>query len=301
MEWLIFSAVGLILLVGDLVIVDRNAHKPSLREALIRTAVYVAVAVAFGVWVGFERGQDAGAKFFTGYALEMSLSFDNVLVISMIFGALGIPAPYRSRVLFWGIIGAILLRGLFIGFGTLIVDNFKWLLVGFGIFLIFTGAKMLVPGAEEEEISVESSRTLRLLRRFVPVTNSLDGSRFFSAGAATPLFAALVLIEVTDLIFALDSIPATFAVTVDPFLVFTSNMFAIIGLRSLFFVLEAIVDRFRYLPMALSAALILIGGKAILEIVFGLHIEPLIGLLAVLGLLAAGMGASLIIKEKTND
>lgn len=303
MEWLIFSAIGLTLLVVDLVIVDRNTHKTSFREAIFRTAVYVAVAIGFGVWVWVSRGSDAGSKFFTGYALEMSLSFDNVLVISLIFAALGIPAPYRSRVLFLGIIGAVVLRGAFIASGTFLVEHFEWLLIGFGLLLIIAGGKMLLPGAEEEEVDVESSRTLKLLRRFIPVTNRLDDAKLFSGGAATPLFVAIVLIEVTDLVFALDSIPATFAVTTDPFLVLTSNLFAIMGLRSLFFVLEAMIDRFKYLPSSLSVALIFIGVKAIAGVsldLFGIGFDipaiPSLGF--VLGVIAVGIGTSLIKKEK---
>lgn len=292
-DWAIFFGIASVLVFTDLLYFDRKLHQPGFFESAAKTAFYVIVAIAFGGWVWLTRGAEHGMQFFTGYMLEMSLSFDNVFVISLIFGALSIPRVHRSRVLFIGILSAIVLRGIFILSGAALVANFHWILNFFAAFLIFTGIKMLVSG-EQEEVDIEKNRILRFLRRYVPLTENFHGKKFFTLGKATPLFVALVMVEITDVIFAVDSIPATFAVTTDPFIVFTSNIFAIVGLRSLFFVLEAMVHRFQYLGTALSVVLVFIGVKVLAAEFLAFHISTAVSLGIVLSMLLAGIVISLV-------
>ena len=306
-NWVIFFALAIGMIALDLFVFDKKAHEPSFAESLRKTAFYVAVALGFGAYITLTMGHELGLQFFTGYALEMSLSFDNVFVISLIFGALAIPPAYRARVLFWGIIGAMVMRGIFIGLGAVIVSQFHWVLVLFALFLLWTGAKMLWDYFKsedgDEQYDPEQTRTVKLLRRFLPI-GPMDGTKFFGRSSvrnadlntslyATPLFVALVLVEVTDLIFAVDSIPATFAITTDPFIVFTSNIFAIVGLRSLFFVLQAMVKRFEYLTPALSIVLVFIGEKVLAAEFLHLHLSIPLSLGIVLSILAAGIIVSL--------
>lgn len=307
-HWIIFFAIAFSLIALDLFVFDRKAHEPSFKESVAKTSLYVAVALGFGVWITMTMGTELGLQYFTGYALEMSLSFDNVFVISLIFTALAIPPAHRARVLFWGILGAMIMRGIFIGLGATIVAQFHWVLAVFALFLLWTGAKMLIDhfkgGDDDEEYDPEQTRTVKLLRRFLPIVG-MNGSRFFSTQwtketgktwGATPLFVALVLVEVTDLIFAVDSIPATFAITTDPFIVFTSNIFAIVGLRSLFFVLQAMVKRFQYLTPALSIVLVFIGAKVLAAEFLHWHMPVTVSLGIVLGILASGIVGSLMRK-----
>lgn len=292
-EWVIFAVVagGLVLL--DLFGFDRKSHEPSFRESLLKTALYVSISIAFGAWLWISKGHDKGLEFFTGYALEMSLSFDNVFVISLILGGLAIPTQYRAKVLFLGIVGAVVLRGVFIGLGAAIVSQFHWVLIGFAAFLVFTGIKMLLSKESEDDFDIEKNRTLKLIRRFFPVTKRLHGSKLFYQGIATPLMVAIVLVEVADVVFAVDSIPAIFAITTDPYIVFTSNILAIVGLRSLFFVLQAMVHRFQYLGTALSAVLVFIGAKVLVAEFLDFHLSTPISLGIVLSILAGGILISL--------
>lgn len=327
-HWIAFFVLAAGMIALDLFVFDRKAHEPSFGESVRKTVLYVAVALGYGVWITMSLGTELGLQFFTGYALEMSLSFDNVFVISLIFGALAIPPAYRARVLFWGIIGAMVLRGIFIGLGAAIVSQFHWVLMLFAVFLLWTGAKMLLKyfkgGDEDEGYDPEQTRTVKLLRRFIDI-GSMNGAKFFTrqkrrfsdispplselpqrardraagikskaALLATPLFVALVLVEVTDLIFAVDSIPATFSITTNPLIVFTSNIFAIVGLRSLFFVLQAMVKRFEYLTPALSIVLVFIGAKVLAAELLHIHMPVSISLGIVLGILAGGIFVSLI-------
>lgn len=257
-------------------------------QPLFRSLVYVSLAIAFGGWIWIAFGQESGLQFYSGYMLEMSLSMDNVFVISLIFGALSIPPAARSRVLFWGLLGAAILRGVFIFSGVAIVSEFRWVLILFGIFLIFTGIRMtFVP--EEKEVDIEKNRTLRLLRRWFTITPNLAGDRFFVRGAITPLLVALVMVEVADLIFAFDSVPAVLAVTTDPLIVYTSNMFAILCLRSLYFVLEAAVAKFDRLGAAIALILVIVGAKVIAQELFGFEVPVLNMLMAIAFLLAGGV------------
>jgi tellurite resistance protein TerC len=231
--------------------------------------MFAAVAVAFGAYVWINLGRDAGVQFFTGYLLETSLAFDNIFVISTIFAYFAVPREYQHRVLFWGILGAIFFRALFIGAGAALVENFIWVLYIFALFLIITGIKMA--GAKAHGPNIGNNPVVRIARKLIPVSDKIRSDRFFVREAhggkgriktvATPLFLALLAVEFVDIIFAIDSVPAIFAVTQDPFIVYTSNIFAILGLRSMYFMLAAAVERFAYLKVGLSIILILIGLK----------------------------------------
>jgi tellurite resistance protein TerC len=280
-------------------------------ESLWLSAFYIAIAMVFGgdIWWSYETGRlvtedgmHAGIAYFTGYFIEKSLSIDNVFVISLIFTYFAVPRLYQHRVLFWGILGVIVLRGIMIGFGAALVSRFDWVLYIFGAFLIVTGIKMLVMGDTAPQI--EDNKVLGFLRRRLNVTPELHGNRFFVKAPSptdpsrtvwwvTPLFLALILVETADLIFAVDSVPAIFAITTDPYIVYTSNIFAILGLRALYFALAAMVHRFRYLSYALSAVLIFIGGKIFWNQLVG-KMDPAVSLSVTFGLLAAGVIVSLL-------
>lgn len=291
--WIGFIAFVLLMLIVDLGIFHRKEHAVGIREALIWSGVWVALAVAFGalVWVNF--GARRGIEFLTGYLIEKSLSIDNIFVFVVIFGALGIPAVYQHRVLYWGIVSALVLRAAMVVAGAAMLARFHWLIYVFGGFLIATGIKLyLQRGASEHP---EDGWVMRWARRIVPSSPSLDGNRFITKVdgrvVATPLLMALILVEVTDVVFAVDSIPAIFAVTLDPFIVFTSNIFAILGLRSLFFLLAGAVERFRHLKLGLAAVLVFVGIK--MSIVELYKIPPLVSLAVVFGILASSVAASL--------
>ncbi len=292
MEWIIFAAI-----VGALFTYDLCAKgSRTFAGASIRTAVYVVISLTFGAYVWITRGVDDGLKFLTGYVLEASLSLDNVFVISLIFGALAIPRELRQRVLTIGILSALVLRGIFIGAGTALAGRFEWVLVICGAFLIYTGVKSLVTG-EEAEVDLETNRAFRLLRRIVPVTHVFHGQRFFVREAgrlcATPLLVALVLVEIADVVFAADSVPATLAVTTDPFLVYTSNVFAILGLRALYQVLEAVVNDLEYVGKAVAAVLIFVGVKVCADHLIDFHIHNGVSLMVVVIVLGSGVLLSL--------
>ncbi len=241
----------------------REAHAPTLREAGIESAVWVACGLGFAVVVAWAFGADAFGEYISGYLIEKSLSVDNVFVWSMLFATMAIPVKYQHRVLFWGIFGALTLRAIFIFLGTALISRFWWVLLIFGVFLVYTGFKIIRHRADEGE--KESTRGLGLLRRVIPVTDEFDGQKFFTrvngALAATPLLAALFVVEITDVIFAVDSVPAILAVSHEPYLVFASNAFAILGLRAMYFLLADAKERFHYLSHALGAILIFVGIK----------------------------------------
>lgn len=263
--WLAFNALVLVLLALDLGVFHRKAHAVSVREAGIWSAVWVALSLLFCLGVYRYAGPQAGTEWLTGYLIEKSLSVDNIFVFVLIFTAFRVPAAFQHRVLFWGILGALIMRALMILGGVLLLERFGWVIYVFGALLIVTGLRMAFES--EKEIDVEAGLGVRIARRLFPVTPTYHGARFFvreqGALAATPLFVALVVVEVTDLIFAIDSIPAIFAVTRDPFIVYTSNVFAILGLRSLYFLLAGVVDRFHLLKYGLAAILVFVGGKMI--------------------------------------
>ncbi len=267
--WFTFLTVVLMLLVFDLGVLNKTDHEIGVTESLKLSALYITLGVAFGGFVWFQLGAQAAAEYMTAFVVEKTLALDNVFVIALIFSYFAIPRAYQHRVLFWGILGVIVLRGVMIGVGATLVAEYGWVLYIFAAFLIFTGIKMLV--TDEQEMDLNANPVLRFMRRRFRVTDRLHGSDFFVAQAdpatgrmaryMTPLFLALVLIEIADLVFAVDSVPAVFAITTDPYIVYTSNIFAILGLRALYFALAAVLHRFHYLKYALAILLIFIGSK----------------------------------------
>ncbi len=292
--WVGFNAFVLAMLALDLGVFHRKAHAVSVKEAAIWSGVWIALSLLFNAWIWQARGAQAGLEFFTGYLIEKSLSIDNIFVIALIFGYFRVPDKYQHRVLFWGILGALVLRAVFIFAGAALIERFHWVIYVFGGFLIFTGIKMAFFG--DEEIHPEKNPLLRLARRFVPVTSDYRGKRFFvrenGKRFATPLFLVLLLVESTDLIFAVDSIPAIFAVTRDPFLVYTSNICAILGLRSLYFVLAGVMGKFAFLKLGLAAVLSFVGLKMTLVDLWKIPTPLSLGVIA--GVLAISIVASLI-------
>lgn len=302
--WLGFHGLVFALLAFDLGVLHRDKdHEIGVRESLLLTAFYFGLGLVFGAWVWWYLGAQAGQEFVTGLVVEKSLSMDNVFVIAVILTALGIPRNLQHRVLVWGILAAVLLRGLMIGLGAALVHQAHWVLSLFAVFLLYAGVKMLVSG-DEEEGDVQDNAAVRWLRRRLRITPALHGDRFVvrlpdaatgrSAIWLTPMALALVLVNGADVIFAVDSVPAIFAITTDTFVVYTSNIFAILGLRALYFALAAMVDRFAYLKTALALILIFIGGKMVVADTFELVFVPAwVSLVVTLALLGAGVVYSL--------
>jgi tellurite resistance protein TerC len=272
LHWLGFLAFVLLMLALDLGVFHKKAHVVHVKEALGWSAVWIALAVAFGVLVYFVYGSERALEFYAGYVIEKALSVDNLFVFVVIFTTFKIPQVSQHRVLFWGVLGALIMRAIFIAAGSALLARFHWIMYLFGGFLLLTAFKLARDKGESEHASPMEGATYRFLVRFLPTSSTLDGSRFFTVQngrrLATPLFIVLMLVEVTDLIFAVDSIPAVFAVTTDPFIVFTSNVFAILGLRSLYFVLADMVHRFHYLKPALAIVLGFVGVKMLLMEVY---------------------------------
>ncbi|WP_108397122.1 TerC family protein [Devosia submarina] len=298
--WVAFIAVVIGLLVFDLGILHKEEKEISAKESLILYGFYVTIAVAFGAWVWWQRGSQAGLEFFTGYLIEQSLAMDNMFVIATIFGFLAIPRIYQHRVLFWGILGVIAFRAILIGLGAALVYQFSWILFGFGAFLVFTGIRMF--SHKDEEPDIESNPVYSFLTKRFRVTRELSGHDFTvkrpdpKTGKIvrwlTPLGVALIMVETVDLIFAVDSVPAVFAVTQDTFIVYTSNIFAILGLRALYFALAAAMNRFRYLQISLAIILVLVGIKIFL-VPMGIKIDTLLSLVVTISILAGGVIYSL--------
>ena len=300
--WLAFFGTVVTLLALDLGVLHKGDAEIGVRESLLLSAGYIGMGLLFGAWVWWFLGAGSGMEYFTGFLIEKSLSMDNVFVIALIFGFFAIPRAYQHRVLFWGIVGVIVLRALMIGLGAALVAEFAWVLYLFGAFLLLTGLKMLF--MTEKPIDLATNPVLRFLRRHMKVSDSLHGNRFWvrlpdpaapsrKAWFATPLLLALVMIELADLVFAVDSVPAIFAITQDPFIVYTSNIFAILGLRALYFALAAMIERFRYLKVALALVLVFIGGKIFLVGLVG-KIPPTVSLTVTFGLLLGGVLYSLL-------
>ena len=291
-EWVGFVGLVLGMLALDLGVLNRKDHVIRPREALAWSALWIALALGFGGFVWARFGSGPGLEYFTGYVIEKSLSVDNIFVFVIIFGALGIPPLYQHRVLFWGIVSALVLRGAMIAGGAALLHRFHWVIYVFGAFLVLTGVKLLV--ARHSVPHPERSPVFRALQRLVPATPRLDGHHFFTRQdgrrLATPLFFALALIELTDVLFAVDSIPAIFAVTSDPFIVFTSNIFAILGLRSLYFLLAGFIERFTYLKPSLALVLVFVGAKMALVDVVEVH--PAASLAVIVAILTTGAVAS---------
>ncbi|WP_141618999.1 TerC family protein [Myxococcus sp. AB036A] len=292
--WAGFIAFVIAMLALDLGVFHRKAHVVKFKEALGWSALWVSLALVFGAGVWWKFGPEPGLQFITGYLIEKSLSVDNIFVFVVIFSALRIPALYQHRVLFWGILSALALRAIMIFAGVAMLARFHWLIYVFGGFLIITGVKLFLQRNKED--NPEEGALMRLARRTIPSTPNFDGHHFFTVEngrkLATPLLMALLLVEASDILFALDSIPAIFAVTTDPFIVFTSNIFAILGLRSMFFMLAGAVEKFSYLKVGLSAVLVFVGAKmAIIDFV---KVPPEVSLSVIAGLLGASIVASLI-------
>ncbi len=309
-SWIGFLLLVLALLIFDLGVLQRKSHEIGVRESLMLSAFYISIGVLFSFWVWYFLGEASALQYLTGFVVEKSLALDNIFVIAMIFGYFGVPRAYQHRVLVYGIIGVVILRGIMIGLGAAVVVRFDWVLLIFAVFLIFTGIKMLMSGGAEYDVA--ANPVLRFMRAKFRVTDDLRGERFFVrephaktgnvALYATPLFLALVMVELADVIFAVDSIPAIFAITQDPYIIYTSNIFAILGLRALYFALSAMIHRFTYLPTALSLVLIFIGGKVIAAEVLGLEKVPAsISLGITLTILIGGIVVSLWRTRATVD
>jgi tellurite resistance protein TerC len=306
--WLSFLAIVAALLAFDLGVLHRDNHEIEVRESLLLSTMYIGLGLAFGGWVWWQLGAESGMNYLTGFVVEKTLALDNVFVIALIFSFFAVPRIYQHRVLFWGILGVIVLRAIMIGLGATLVSEFSWVLYIFATFLVVTGIKMLVVGDKEPEIG--HNPLVRFLRRRFNVTDEHQGQAFFvkkpdprtgrMVWFMTPLFMALVMVEIADVIFAVDSVPAIFAITTDPFIVYTSNIFAILGLRALYFALAAMIHRFQYLKPALAIVLIFIGSKIFVADLLGLEKFPAaISLGATLTIIAAGILYSLWRTRKT--
>jgi tellurite resistance protein TerC len=305
--WAAFGVVVAFMLALDLGIFHRKAHAVRPREALIWSCVWVTLAAAFAMVLWRVDGRQAALEFAAGYVVEQALSVDNLFVFLLLFGFFKVPDALQHRVLFWGIIGALVMRGVMIGAGAVLLHRFHWIIYLFGGFLVVTGIRMLLQ--RDSEMEPERNPVLKLVRRLVPVTNHFEGDRFFTTApwgpdrimrrVATPLFVVLVLVETTDLVFAVDSIPAVFGVTRDPFIVYTSNVFAILGLRSLYFLLAAVVHRFWLLKPALSIVLMFVGGKMLASTAY--HISTAVSLAVIVSILAGAVLLSLQFPKREDE
>lgn len=299
--WLSFITLVLGLLVLDLGVFHKKDHEIEVKESLMLSGFYISIGLLFGGWVWYSLGSAKGIEYLTGFVVEKTLAMDNIFVIAMIFAYFKIPRLYQHRVLFWGILGVIILRGIMIGFGAALVHNFEWILYIFAAFLVFTGIKMLIVAEHEKDIG--DNMVLKFMQKNFRLTKEFHGHDFFIrkpgksgkiATYMTPLFVALVMIEIADVIFAVDSIPAIFAITTDPYIVYTSNIFAILGLRALYFMLAAMINRFVYLKYALSIVLIFIGSKIFITDMLGImKLPPLLSLAITITILAGGIILSL--------
>lgn len=301
--WLVFLTIVVVLLAFDLGVLNKKDHVIGVKESLKLSALYLTAGLLFGLWVWQELGSEKGLNFYTGFLIEKSLSLDNIFVISLIFATLAIPPLYQHRVLFWGIMGVIVTRGIMIGAGTALVESYYWTLYLFGAFLVFTGIKMFFVDTSSDDI--RESKVLFWLKRHLRITPELHGNHFLvrqpdpkAPGKtllwATPLFLALCMVEITDVVFAVDSVPAIFAITSDPFIVYTSNIFAVLGLRALYFALAAMVARFHYLKYSLAAVLVFIGSKIFLgDFVFGGKVPAALSLAVTGALILSGILYSL--------
>ncbi len=298
--WIVFNAVIFSMLALDLGVINRKAHKIDLKEALIWSGIWIALALSFNIFVLVEFGKTKALEFLTGYVIEYSLSIDNIFVFILIFSYFSVKPQYQHKILFWGILGALIMRGIFIFAGVALINRFHWIVIIFGAFLIFSGFKMLF---QKDEISVEPEKNalVRLFRKFLPVTETLHGNSLFvrqnNRLVATPLFLVLLVVESTDLIFAVDSIPAILAISKDTFIVYTSNIFAILGLRSLYFAVSGIMGLFRFLKVGLAIVLSFVGFKMLASF-FHIEIPIILSLGIIISILLVSIMASVIIKKK---
>jgi tellurite resistance protein TerC len=296
--WIGFNVLILFLLSLDLFVFNKKPHEITTREAAITYVVWVTIALTFGVGVYLIEGAEKGLEYFAGYLIEVTLSVDNMFVFVLIFSFFRVPLRYQHRVLFWGIFGALVMRGLMIAAGTFLIHRFHWILYVFGAFLVFSGIRMAMH--KDDELHPESNPVIKLVRRMFPVTRDYHAEHFFVREeiggqlklAATPLFVVLALVETTDLLFAVDSIPAVFAITNDPFIVYSSNVFAILGLRALYFILADVIDRFQYLKIGLSVVLVFVGVKMLLADLYKIPIAASLGIIVLV--LGASVAASFL-------
>jgi len=296
--WIFFNIFVLAMLALDLGVFHRKAHVIKIKEALVWSAVWVTLALLFSLGIYFWRGPETALEFLTGYLIEKSLSVDNIFVFLLIFSYFGVPSLHQHKVLFWGILGALIMRAVFIAAGVALIEKFHWIVYVFGAFLILTGIRMALQ--KDRKINPEKNPVLRLFRRWVPVTEDYVEDRFFAKRAkrylATPLFIVLLVIETTDVIFAADSIPAILAITLDPFIVYTSNVFAILGLRALYFAVAGIMGHFHHLHYGLSAVLVFVGMKMLLADLYKIPVS--VALSVVAGILLISVMASILDKKK---
>jgi tellurite resistance protein TerC len=291
--WILFNVFVVAMLVLDLGVFHRRAHTVKFREALIWSVVWIAMAIAFAVVIYSWHGRTPSLEFVTGYVIELSLSVDNLFVFLLIFRYFQVPPGHQHKVLFWGILGALIMRAIFIAAGVGLIQRFHWIVYVFGAFLMYSGIKLFRQG--EAEIHPEKNPVLRLFRRWVPVTKDYEGDKFFVRRTglfATPLLVVLVVVETTDLLFAVDSIPAILAITRDAFIVYTSNVFAILGLRSMYFALAGMMEMFRYLHYGLSVVLMFVGAKMLLSHYY--EVPTVVALGAVAGILLSSVAASVL-------
>jgi tellurite resistance protein TerC len=301
LPWVVFNAFVLALLALDLGVFNRRPHLITFREAALWSTFWVALSLLFNLGIYLRHDPQAALEFFTSYLLEKSLSTDNIFLFAVIFASMGVLTQYQHRVLFWGVLGAIIMRGTFILAGVHLVRHFHWVLYCFAVFLLFTGLRLL--RAQERKYDPTRSVALRLARKLFPISEHYEGGRFFTRHDgrlyATPLFLVLIMIEVVDIAFAIDSIPAVFAVTQDAFIIYTSNILAVLGLRSLYFLLAGAITRFRYLRSGLAIILIFIGAKMLLA--YWVRIPTGIALLGILVILGIFIAASLRVKGQSGD
>ncbi|MFZ4463607.1 MAG: TerC family protein [Bacteroidales bacterium] len=292
--WIGFLAFIFLMLALDLGVFNRKSHEVKIKEALLWSAIWISIALIFNYGVYYFYGHEKGFEFLTGYLIEKALSVDNLFVFIMLFSMFQVEPKYQHKVLFWGILGALIMRAIFIFAGVALINRFHWIIYIFGAFLIFTGIKMLFH--KEEKIDPEKNPLVRLFKKVFPVTHEMHGNRFFvrinHKSYATPLFVVLIIIEFTDLIFATDSIPAILAISHDPFIIFSSNVFAILGLRALYFALAGITKYFYYLKFGLAAILVFVGVKMSIAGIF--HFPIVLSLLIILGILILSILASLL-------
>ncbi|HNY52695.1 MAG TPA: TerC family protein [Bacteroidales bacterium] len=297
--WVIFCIIIVVMLALDLGVFNKKSHEIKLKEALSWVAVWVSLAMIFNLIILFQFGKTKALEFLTAYVIEYSLSIDNIFVFIMVFSFFSVRKEYQHKVLFWGILGAVIMRAIFIFAGVALINKFHWIVIVFGVFLVFTGLKMLLQ-KEEAKVEPEKNGLVRLLKKFLPVSDHFHGSSFFvkkeGKTYATPLFVVLLIIESTDLIFAVDSIPAVLAISKDTFIVFTSNIFAILGLRSLYFAISGIMGLFRFLKIGLALVLTFVGLK-MLAAFFDFEIPVTISLSVIISILLLSILASLIIKK----
>lgn len=299
--WILFNVFVLLMLILDLGVFNRKAHEVSIKEAMIWTGVWILLAMGFNVIIYYWQGETKALEYFTGYVIEKSLSIDNIFVFVLIFSYFKIPSIHQHKILFWGIIGALIMRVAFIFAGVALLEKFHWTIYFFGAILIYTGYKMLIQ--KKKHIEPEKNPVIKLFKRITPVTHELhDGNFFIKVNGkrfATPMLLVLVMIETTDLIFAVDSIPAILAITQDQFIVYTSNVFAILGLRSLYFALAGMIDKFRYLSKGLALILMFVGVKMLIADFYKLPI--LIALMVIVGILIISIATSLMFRKQNSN